>query len=276
MPIITLLNQKGGVGKTTTAVNLSAALAQGGLRVLLVDSDPQGNATSGVGIEKGALERCLYDCMVAGLPADAVRLRTTTPRLDALPATIKLADAEIEMVALLSRETRLRQTLQPLRDNYDVILIDCPPSMGLLTINTLVAADAAIIPMQCEYFALEGISSLVKVVDLVRQQLNPPLKVSGVLLTMYDPRMRLTEQVMEEVKSFFGEKLFKTVIPRNVRLSEAPSHGVPVIEYDPRCRGAEAYLQFAAEFVHRESIVAPEISTRTTAPLANLTGTDEA
>ena len=246
-----MVNQKGGVGKTTTAVNLSSALARRGLRVLLVDSDPQGNATSGLGIDKDSLDHCLYDCLVHQMPADSVRIATRTPNLDILPASIKLADAEIEIVSMRPRETRLRILLQPLRDQYDAILIDAPPSMGLLTINTLVASDAALIPMQCEYYALEGVSSLLKIIELVRLQLNPGLRIAGVLPTMYDPRMNLTEQVMGELRSYFGDYLFTTVIPRNVRLSEAPSHGLPILDYDPRCKGAEAYLQLAEEILER-------------------------
>jgi len=249
--VYAIVNQKGGVGKTTTAVNLAAALAQKGRRVLLVDSDPQGNTTSGVGVDKNLLQRCLYDCLVRGAPAGEIRLECSILGVDILPATIKLADAEIEMVALMSRETRLRQVIASIRDDYDFTLIDCPPSMGLLTINTLVASDAAIIPMQCEFYALEGISSLLKVFGMVQQQLNPTLKIAGVLLTMFDPRMKLTEQVVCEVKQYFGDRLFQTVIPRNVRLSEAPSHGLSALDYDPRCRGAEAYTQLADEVAKR-------------------------
>ena len=250
--VFAIVNQKGGVGKTTTAVNLSACLAQRGIRVLLVDSDPQGNATSGLGIDKDKLDLCLYDCIVGGVPATEVRVLDRLPGLDVLPATLKLADAEVEIVALRSRESRLRQVLNAIRDDYDYVIIDCPPSMGLLTINCLVAADAAVIPMQCEYYALEVVSSLLKVIELVRLQSNPQLRISGVLPTMYDPRMNLTDQVVTELRGFFGDRMFDTVVPRNVRLSEAPSHGQSVLEYDPRCRGAEAYQQLADEILRRE------------------------
>ncbi|MDQ2731625.1 MAG: ParA family protein [Armatimonadota bacterium] len=249
--VYAIVNQKGGVGKTTTAVNLSAALVRQGLRVLLVDSDPQGNATSGVGIDKNVLQQCLYDCIVRGVAAADVRLSCSVNGLHLLPATIKLADAEVEMVRLEGRETRLRNTLLPIRDEYDIILVDCPPSVGLLTVNTLVAADGAIVPMQCEFYSLEGVSNLLNTIELVRRQLNPPLRIEGVLATMYDPRMNLTEQVVSELRTYFGDRLFKTVIPRNVRLSEAPSHGLSVLDYDPRCRGAEAYLQLAQEIIER-------------------------
>ncbi|MCA1596962.1 MAG: ParA family protein [Chloroflexi bacterium] len=250
--VYAVVNQKGGVGKTTTAVNLSAALRQRGESVLLVDLDPQGNATSGLGVDNNSLPLCLYDCLVHSTDAADVRIEVGSNGLHLLPSNIKLADAEIEMVALMSRETRLRQMLGAIRHDYSYVLIDCPPSMGLLTINGLVAADAAIIPMQCEYYALEGISRLLlKVIQPVQVQLNPGLEIGGVLFTMVDPRMRLTEQVMQEVKNHFGEKVYRTVIPRNVRLSEAPSHGKSVLEYDPRCRGAEAYVNLAEEVIER-------------------------
>jgi len=249
--VYAIVNQKGGVGKTTTAVNLSAALAQRGHRTLLVDADPQGNSTSGLGVNKESLSLCLYDCLVQGVPAPEVLICGRMPRLDLLPSTIKLADAEIEMVALRARETRLRQSIQPIRHEYDFVFIDSPPSVGLLTINTLVASDAVIIPMQCEFYALEGVSILLNTIELVRMQLNPKLKIAGVLPTMYDPRMNLTEQVMQELQSYFGIRMYRTVIPRNVRLSEAPSHGKSVLEYDPRCRGAEAYQELAQEVLDR-------------------------
>ena len=249
--IFAIVNQKGGVGKTTTSINLSAAFAQKGLRTLLVDCDPQGNATSGLGVDKDTLEACLYDCLVSGIAAADVRKPCSMPGLWILPSTMKLADAEVEIVEREGRETLLRRVLEPLREEYDLIVIDCPPSMGLLTINILAAADSAIIPMQCEYYSLEGVTSLLKIIELVRGQINPTLKLGGVLATMYDSRMNLTEQVMGELRAYFGDSLFKTFIPRNVRLSEAPSHGRSVLEYDPRCRGAAAYVQLAEEIIAR-------------------------
>jgi chromosome partitioning protein len=252
--VFAVVNQKGGVGKTTTSVNLAACLGADGLRVLVVDLDPQGNATSGFGVDKSELERCIYDLLVNDLPAAEVIRRGVTENVDLIPATINLAGAEVELVAAMSREWRLGKALEPVRDQYDVVLIDSPPSLSLLTLNALAAADHALVPIQCEYYALEGISQLLKTLTLVKQHLNRDLSIGGVVLTMHDPRVRLTQQVAEEVRRYFGEQALKTVIPRNVRLSEAPSHGVPVNVYDARSRGAEAYRSLARELAERFSL----------------------
>jgi chromosome partitioning protein len=249
---IALVNQKGGVGKSTTAVNLGAALAVSGKRVLVVDADPQGNATTGFGIEKSALRRDVYDLLLGESAVADVTIPTEIEGLALVPATINLAGSEIELVSALSRETRLRRALAPARDGYDFIFIDCPPSLGLLTINALTAADECIIPVQAEYYALEGLSQLTTVVDRVREALNPSLRVSGVLVTMFDGRTRLSMEVLEELEKFFGREMFKTQIPRNVRLSEAPSYGKPVILFDPKSRGAQAYLALAREMLALE------------------------
>jgi chromosome partitioning protein len=247
--IITVANQKGGVGKTTTSVNLGSCLAYIGKRVLLVDTDPQGNATSGVGIEKADVDHCIYDVLVDDIEASQVIKATNVENLDVIPATIQLAGAEIELVSTISREVRLKRALEEVKDRYDYILIDCPPSLGLLTINALTASDAVLIPVQCEYYALEGLSQLLNTVRLVQKHLNHELAIEGVLLTMLDARTNLGIQVIEEVKKYFQDKVFKTIIPRNVRLSEAPSHGEPIIIYDPKSRGAEVYLELAKEVV---------------------------
>ena len=244
---LAIVNQKGGVGKSTTAVNLGACLAEAGKRVLLVDIDPQGNATSGVGVEKRQLDGCMYDVLIEGRDIEEVILPTEVSGLEVAPATLELAGAEIELVSAMSREYRLKGSLDGVKDNYDYILIDAPPSLGLLTINALSAANATLVPIQCEYYALEGVSQLVSTVSLVKEHLNPNLEIAGVLMTMYDARTNLSQQVVEEVKRFFGEKVFQTIIPRNVRLSEAPSHGQPIILYDPQCRGAQAYRDLARE-----------------------------
>jgi chromosome partitioning protein len=252
--VFAVVNQKGGVGKTTTSVNLAACLGADGLRVLVADLDPQGNATSGFGVNKSDLERCIYDLLVNDLPAEEVIRHGVTENVDLIPATINLAGAEVELVAAMSREWRLGKALEPVRNRYDVVLIDSPPSLSLLTLNALAAADRALVPIQCEYYALEGISQLLKTLTLVKQHLNHDLSVGGVVLTMHDPRVRLTQQVAEEVRRYFGGQALKTVIPRNVRLSEAPSHGVPVNVYDPRSRGAEAYRSLARELAERFSL----------------------
>jgi len=244
---LAIVNQKGGVGKSTTAVNLGACLAEAGRRVLLVDVDPQGNATSGVGIEKRQLEGCMYDVLIEGRDIEEVILPTEVSGLEVAPATLELAGAEIELVSAMSREYRLKGSLDRVKDKYDYILIDAPPSLGLLTINALSAATAALVPIQCEYYALEGVSQLMSTVNLVKEHLNPNLEIAGVLMTMYDARTNLSQQVVEEVRRFFGEKVFTTIIPRNVRLSEAPSHGQPIILYDPQCRGSQAYRDLARE-----------------------------
>ena len=250
--IIAIANQKGGVGKTTTSVNLGAGLASLGKRVLLVDIDPQGNTTSGVGINKADVENCIYDVIINEVhPKDAIA-HTAVEGLHIIPATISLAGAEIELVPTMSRELRLKKSLQLIKHMYDYILIDCPPSLGILTINSLTAADSVIIPIQCEYYALEGLSQLLNSVRLVQKHLNTSLQIDGVLLTMFDARTNLGIQVIEEVKKYFQDKVYRTVIPRNVRLSEAPSHGKSIITYDPRSKGAEVYLELAKEVVSYE------------------------
>ncbi len=250
--IIAITNQKGGVGKTTTAVNLSAGLAKMGKTVLLVDMDPQGNTTSGLGVNKADVPYCMYDVLINEIhPKDAIS-STSVERLRMIPATIQLAGAEIELVPTYSRETRLQQALELIRHQFDYVLIDCPPSLGILTVNALTASDAIIIPIQCEYYALEGLSQLLSTVRLVQKHLNTSLRIEGVLLTMFDARTNLGIQVVEEVKKYFPEKVYKTIISRNVRLSEAPSHGQSVLSYDPRSKGAEMYLELAKEVVAHE------------------------
>jgi len=245
--IISVANQKGGVGKTTTSVNLGACLAYIGKKVLLVDTDPQGNATSGAGIDKGDVQQCIYDVLVDDIEIKDVIKPTEVEGLFSVPATIQLAGAEIELVPTISREVRLKRALAEVKDEYDFIIIDCPPSLGLLTINALTASDTVLIPVQCEYYALEGLSQLLSTVRLVQKHLNHDLMIEGVLLTMLDARTNLGLQVIEEVKKYFQDKVYRTIIPRNVRLSEAPSHGEPIIVYDPKSRGAEVYLDLAKE-----------------------------
>ncbi|MHC0039369.1 ParA family protein [Pseudoneobacillus sp. C159] len=247
--IIAIANQKGGVGKTTTSVNLGASLAFIGKKVLLVDVDPQGNATSGIGIEKSEVNQCIYDILVDDVAALEVIKPTAVENLYVIPATIQLAGAEIELVPTISREVRLKRALEEVKDQFDYIIIDCPPSLGLLTLNALTASDAVLIPVQCEYYALEGLSQLLNTVRLVQKHLNQDLRIEGVLLTMLDARTNLGIQVIEEVKKYFQDKVYKTIIPRNVRLSEAPSHGQSIITYDPKSRGAEVYLDLAKEVV---------------------------
>lgn len=250
--IIAIANQKGGVGKTTTSVNLGACLATLGKRVLLVDIDPQGNTTSGVGVNKADVVYCIYDVIINDVhPKDAI-VDSAIPNLKIIPATIQLAGAEIELVPTISREVRLKKSLQLVKHMFDYILIDCPPSLGILTINSLTAADSVIIPIQCEYYALEGLSQLLNTVRLVQKHLNTGLQIEGVLLTMFDARTNLGIQVIEEVKKYFQQKVYQTIIPRNVRLSEAPSHGQAIITYDPRSKGAEVYLELAKEVISYE------------------------
>jgi chromosome partitioning protein len=245
--IISIANQKGGVGKTTTSVNLGAGIASLGKRVLLIDIDPQGNATSGVGINKADVENCIYDVLVEDLEIEKAILSTEIETLDIIPATIQLSGAEIELVPTISREVRLKRALDSVIDKYDFIFIDCPPSLGLLTINSLTASDSVLIPVQCEYYALEGLSQLLNTVRLVQKHLNKHLQIEGVLLTMLDARTNLGLQVIDEVKKYFQDKVYNAIIPRNVRLSEAPSHGKPIVVYDPKSRGAEVYLDLAKE-----------------------------
>lgn len=245
--VIAIANQKGGVGKTTTAVNLSAGLAFLGKKTLLIDIDPQGNTTSGIGIDKGDLDNCIYTVLVEDKKASEVVIPTGVENLDILPSTIQLAGAEIELVPTISREVRLKRSIEQIKEDYDYIIIDCPPSLGLLTINSLTASDSVLIPVQCEYYALEGLSQLLNTVRLVQKHLNHELEIEGVLLTMLDARTNLGIQVIEEVKKYFREKVFQTIIPRNVRLGEAPSHGEPIITYDPKSRGAEVYIDLAKE-----------------------------
>ncbi len=249
--VIAIANQKGGVGKTTTAVNLSASLAAGGAKVLLIDTDPQGNSTSGLGFNKNEEKKCIYNVLIDDLPVTEVIRESKWPGLFVVPATIQLAGAEIELVDMDAREGRMKKALEPIRSEYDFIITDCPPSLGLLTLNALTAADGILIPIQCEYYALEGLGQLMNTIALVRKHLNKNLRIEGVLLTMYDSRTNLSEQVAAEVRNYFKQYVFNTVIPRNVRLSEAPSYGKHILEYDPRSRGAELHLDLAREVLAR-------------------------
>lgn len=250
--IIAITNQKGGVGKTTTTVNLGASMARLGKKVLLVDIDPQGNTTSGIGINKADVAYCIYDVLIDETSAEEAVVATNVDNLSIIPATIQLAGAEIELVPTISREVRLKRSLQALRNKFDYILIDCPPSLGILTVNSLTASDSVIIPIQCEYYALEGLSQLLNSIRLVQKHLNKTLKIEGVLLTMFDARTNLGMQVIEEVKKYFQDKVYTTIIPRNVRLSEAPSHGQSIVTYDPKSKGAEVYMELAKEVVQGE------------------------
>ena len=250
--VIALANQKGGVGKTTTTVNLAACLAKLGKKVLLVDIDPQGNTTSGFGIDKGYLKKSTYNVIVEDVPLEDIIIKTEYDNLWIAPATIELAGAEIELVSQMSREMKLKRSLDRIKNDYDYILIDCPPSLGLITLNALAAASSIIIPIQCEFYALEGVAQLMNTVDLVQRNINPILKIEGVVMTMFDSRVNLASAVVEEVKKYFTTKLYNTLIPRNVRLSEAPSYGKPVIYYDLKSKGAEAYLSLAKEVVSDE------------------------
>jgi len=249
--LIAIANQKGGVGKTTTAVNVAACLALLGKKVLLIDIDPQGNASSGLGINKKTTRSCIYNVLIDEQPVESVTLPTAVPGLDIIPSTIQLAGAEIELVPLISREQRLKKALAETRQQYDFLLVDCPPSLGLLTLNALTAADSVLMPIQCEYYALEGLTQLMNTIKLVQKHLNPELAVEGVVLTMFDARTNLSLQVVDEVKRFFRDKVYRSLIPRNVRLSEAPSHGKPIINYDPKSRGAEVYYELAKEVIER-------------------------
>ena len=249
--ILAIINQKGGVGKSTTAVNLAAALGAMNKEVLLVDLDPQGNATSGYGIDKRELDGCVYDALLGETPVEEVILACVGKGVDVLPSTINLAGAEVELVNEMARENRLKSALGSLRGRYDYILIDCPPSLGLLTINALVAADKLLVPIQCEFYALEGVTKLLDSMNRVKKMLNPSLDIFGIVMTMYDSRTNLSNQVVNEVRSFFGKTVFETMIPRTVKLSEAPSYGQPIIEYDPDNKGTEAYNELAREVIAR-------------------------
>ncbi len=246
--VISVANQKGGVGKTTTTVNLSTLLAKKGKKVLLIDTDPQGNATSGLGVTK-ELELSVYDILVGDTTFEETIEKTAIKNLSVCPSNISLAGAEVQLVSMMSREQRLKVKLDEIKDQYDYILIDCPPSLGLITLNAFTASDTVLIPVQCEYFALEGLGQLLNTVNLVKKHLNKNLEIEGALLTMYDARTNLSNQVVKEVKKYFEGKVYKTVIPRNVRLSEAPSYGMPISLYDPRSKGAKAYEKLSKEFL---------------------------
>lgn len=249
--ILSIANQKGGVGKTTTAINLATALAAVGKRVLLVDLDPQGNASTGLGVRRSMIRKSSYDLIFDDYQPQDIAVKTRVPNLFVVPSSIHLSGAEIELVNTESREFRLRRTLRQ-ASGYDYVIMDCPPSLSLLTLNALVASDSVVVPLQCEFYALEGLSQLVKTIQRVQRSFNPELDIHGVVLTMYDRRNNLSAQVEADVREYFGDKVYKTIIPRNVRLSEAPSFGLPAIVYDMKCAGSEAYLQLAKEVVRRE------------------------
>jgi chromosome partitioning protein len=255
--VVAVANQKGGVGKSTTAVNLAASLAELGLKVLVIDMDPQGNASTGLGIDPGRRTVGTYQVISQGTPADSAVMETSVPGVWAIPSTIDLAGAEIELVGQISRENRLARAVEPLLQTYDLILLDCPPSLGLLTVNALSAAQELIVPIQCEYYALEGLGQLLRNVRLIQQNLNPTLRLTGIVLTMYDSRTKLSEQVVAEVRRYFGPRVYDTIIPRTVRLSEAPGFGKPITEYDSSSKGAKAYRALAVEFLERETTDEP-------------------
>ena len=246
-----VINQKGGVGKSTTVINLSACLGESKKKVLVIDFDPQGNSTSGYGVEKEELEHDIYDVILHEYPIEDVIMETCEDNVFIAPATIQLATAEIELVTAMARESVLKDAIANIRDEFDYILIDCPPSLGLLTINALIAANSLLIPIQCEYYALEGVAKLLESMQMVKRRMNPELEIFGVLMTMYDSRTTLSKQVVDEVQNYFGKKMFKTIIPRNVKLSEAPSHGIPVIQYARVSKGSLAYMKLAKEVVAR-------------------------
>lgn len=264
--LLAVANQKGGVGKTTTAVNMATALAAVGKRVMLIDLDPQGNATTGLGVSRSSIRKSAYDLMFEeGLDVAELAVQTKVPGLYVVPSSIHLSGAEIELVTVRRREYRLREALRR-SIPFDYVIIDCPPSLSLVTLNALVAVDAVVVPLQCEFYALEGLSHLVKTIDRVKQHFNPKLDIHGVLLTMYDPRNRLSGAVADDVREFFGEKVYNTVIPRNVRLSEAPSYGLPAIVYDMKCPGAQAYIKLAGEIIRREKNIERQGQTPANAP----------
>ena len=250
---IAIFNQKGGVGKTTTNINLAACLANKGKKVLLLDIDPQGNTTSGLGIDKRKMEYSTYDLLIEkDFDTPKAIIKTGTEGLDLIPASVSLSGAEVELVNVKGREKRLKKAMDKVKKKYDYIFIDCPPSLGLLTVNSLTAVDSVLIPIQCEFYALEGVAQLMNTIEIVKKNLNSKLEIEGVILSMFDGRTNLSIQVVEEVKKYFGRKVYTTVIPRNVRLAEAPSYGLPIVEYDPRSTGAEAYREFAEEFLKYE------------------------
>lgn len=259
--ILSIVNQKGGVGKTTTTVNLATALAAVGKMVLVVDFDPQGNASTGLGIENNNREITSYDVVLNDTAISQAIQKTAVPNLHVIPATIDLSGAEIEMVSLVRREFRLKDALANSPQQYDYILIDCPPSLGLLTLNALTASNSVLIPLQCEFYALEGLSHLVKTIELVKANLNSALNIQGIVLTMYDRRNKFTEQIEGDVRGYFGELVYNAVIPRNIRMSEAPSHGKPALIYDMHCAGSKAYIQLASELIKREKIIKNQIET---------------
>lgn len=247
--IVSIANQKGGVGKTTTAINLSTILAKRGKKVLMIDADPQGNASSGVGVDRDNIEVSVYDILINDVQVENVVQKTNIKNLNICPSNINLAGAEVELVSVMSREHRLKEKLDLVKDNYDYIIIDCPPSLGLITLNAFTASDSVLIPVQCEYYALEGLGQLLNTISLVKKHLNKDIEVEGALLTMYDIRTNLSNQVVKEVKKYFDNKVYKNVIPRNVKLSEAPSYGMPISIYDPRSKGAKSYEKFVKEFL---------------------------
>ena len=249
--VMAVINQKGGVGKSTTVINLSACLGESKKKVLVIDFDPQGNSTSGYGVEKEELEHDIYDVILHDYPIEDVIMETCENNVFIAPATIQLATAEIELVTAMARESVLKDAIANIRDEFDYILIDCPPSLGLLTINALIAANSLLIPIQCEYYALEGVAKLLESMQMVKRRMNPDLEIFGVLMTMFDSRTTLSKQVVDEVQNYFGKKMFKTIIPRNVKLSEAPSHGMPVIQYARVSKGSLAYMKLAKEVVAR-------------------------
>ena len=250
--VIAVANQKGGVGKTTTAINLSACLAEKGQKVLAIDMDPQGNMTSGLGIDKDEVEKNIYDLMIGQAGVDEVLQKEAIENLDVIPTSIDLSAAEIELIGVDDKEFIIRNAVQPIKDDYDYIIIDCPPSLSMLTINAMTTADSVLVPIQCEYYALEGLSQLIHTVELVKERLNPVLEIEGVVFTMYDARTNLSLQVVENVKENLQQNIYKTIIPRNIRLAEAPSYGMPINLYDPKSTGACAYQRLAAEVMNRE------------------------